>query len=312
MATARFEIRFTGTAVESGAIDVKDLAPTLLSIGKLIEESNRVLNEDRASASVRVRAEFQPGSFEGVLELAISFFDKAKHLFAEGRLHDAREILETIGFYGGVPSTLYLVIRQIGKRKPKSATILQTGKVSIELEDGEEDGEKVETSKAVAELYNDIKVLQAARDIAKPVEREGLDAIQFGPKGKTPTTEITKTDLPVMDSWTLETEEVETLHKGTSERVLGVVRPSFSGDYKWTLLDGDKPVPAAMEDQSFVNKVETGEIGFASMSLIKAEVEITATRSKTGKLGSRYRVLKVIGVIPPPKQTRFDFKNEGE
>lgn len=290
MAKARFEIKFTGSAVESGTIGVRDLAPTLLSIGKLIEESNRVLNQNRAAASVRVRPEFQPGSFEGVLELAVSFMDQAKALFVAGELHDAKEILETLGFWVGIPGTLYAIIRRIGKRKPKSATILKNGNVSIELDDGG----KIEASRPVADLYNDIKVLQTAREIARPIQQPGLDTIEFRQKGASaPATQITKEDLPILDSWTLEAEEADMVHKSISERVFGVVRPSFSEDYKWTLLDGDRPITADIEDIAFLKRVETGDLGFTSMSLIKAEVEITATRSKAGKLGSRYRVLKV-------------------
>ena len=48
MATERFEITFAGDAVEAGTIDVKDFAPTLLAVGGLIEQSNRVLNEGKA------------------------------------------------------------------------------------------------------------------------------------------------------------------------------------------------------------------------------------------------------------------------
>ena len=131
METARFEIKFVGEAVASGAIDVKYLAPTLLAVGDLIEESNRVLNGNRALVSVQLKADFQPGSFEGLLELGVSFLDQAKNLFAEGGLHDAKGILESIGFWGCSGVTLYRLIRKIGFRKQISEASLQGEQVSI-------------------------------------------------------------------------------------------------------------------------------------------------------------------------------------
>ena len=296
METARFEIKFVGEAVASGAIDVKYLAPTLLAVGDLIEESNRVLNEDRALVSVQLKADFQPGSFEGLLELGVSFLDQAKNLFTKGGLHDAKEILESIGFWGGSGVTLYRLIRKIGFRKQISETSLQGKQVSIELEDGE----KVTASKPVADLYNDIKVLQAARKIAKAIKYEGISSIQFGEEPAAPNairTEITKEDLWIMEDKRWAAEGSETLHKSRSERVFGVVRPVFSGKYKWTLTDGSKRVHADIEDIQFLKQVENGEIDFTGKTLIKAKVEITTTRSKTGRLGSKYRVLKITGVI---------------
>jgi hypothetical protein len=56
---ADFEIVYDGEAVRNGEMDVRALAPALLSLGDLFQESNRVLNGDRAGISVNVRAEFR-------------------------------------------------------------------------------------------------------------------------------------------------------------------------------------------------------------------------------------------------------------
>ena len=66
---AELHVVYDGDAVRSGSMDVKELAPALLSIGALCEEANRTLNGDRAQITVNVRAGFERGSFEVTLEI---------------------------------------------------------------------------------------------------------------------------------------------------------------------------------------------------------------------------------------------------
>ena len=307
MSTAQFQIKFDGEGLRAGTMDVRSLAPSLLAIADLIDESNRVINQNRASVSLKVRGDFEASSFESTLELTLSFYEQTRALLLGSDVQDAKELLQTIGVLGGsalgVRSLLGL-LKKIRGRKPKRVRLeKQSGaesKAIIELE-----GEDVETSKPVADLYNDIKVLQAAREIARPLDEQGIDVLELGEKtgGRQ---RIDKSDLPALEAPLAEVGE-ETLLDSTYRRVFGVVRPSFSEDYVWTLSDGENNIRVTMSDTAFLKEVESGAPAFSSGSLIEADVSSVTSRTPTGKLTTRSTINKVHRVIPPSRQTRFDF-----
>jgi len=55
MSMASFSVAFCGSALDKGTMDVRELAPSLLAFGALLEESNRVLNGNAAAVSVKVK-----------------------------------------------------------------------------------------------------------------------------------------------------------------------------------------------------------------------------------------------------------------
>lgn len=61
MIKENFQISYDGPALANNEMDVKDLAPALLSLGELLEEANRVVNGDKVSVVVNIKAT-RPGS----------------------------------------------------------------------------------------------------------------------------------------------------------------------------------------------------------------------------------------------------------
>ena len=72
MAKSRFEIAFEGEPFEEGEIDVRDLAPTLLAFGDVVQAANKVLNGGRAEARLKVAATDQ-GSFVAALTIDVGW-----------------------------------------------------------------------------------------------------------------------------------------------------------------------------------------------------------------------------------------------
>lgn len=302
-----FLFAFDGEGVRDGSMDVRDFAPAALAVGQLVEQANRVLNGGRADVSVRLKADFRTGSFESAVEIGVSLYEQAKAIF-DGELKDARELIEALGFWGNsaLGGGLLGLLKKLKGRKPKKGTVLENGRVALELPDGE----VIEASRDVADLYNDIRVLQATREVVKPVEqRDDIDDVAFSKPGSTPAeaTRIQKVDIPVIVEPVERLDQAETIHSATYERVYSVVSPAFTGDYVWRLTDGDSKVSATMRDADFLARVERGDIAFSAGSLIQAEVSSSTSRTPTGKLSTQTEIRRVSKVIPPAKQTLLQF-----
>lgn len=71
MTRASFEIVFEGEPFEDGVIDVRDLAPSLLAFGTVVQAANKTLNGERAEASLKLAATDE-GSFVAQLVVDVA------------------------------------------------------------------------------------------------------------------------------------------------------------------------------------------------------------------------------------------------
>ena len=77
-------IAYCGPSVDNGSMDAKTLGEVLISMSSLVNQANRLLNNDNSSIDVRVKADFQKGSFEIVLALIQTLPEQIKSLFVAG------------------------------------------------------------------------------------------------------------------------------------------------------------------------------------------------------------------------------------
>lgn len=73
-------IAYSGPSVDNGPMDAKTLGEVLISMSSLVNQANRLLNNDNSSIDVRVKADFQKGSFEIVLALIQTLPEQIKSL----------------------------------------------------------------------------------------------------------------------------------------------------------------------------------------------------------------------------------------
>lgn len=136
------QIAYDGESLRDGSMDVRDLAPALLAIGNLLQNSNRVINADRGDLAVKVRSDFETGSFEIYFELIQSLSSQA-HMFITGEhLETAQQIAELVGLTtgggGGVIGALKPFKMLKGKRPiPGTSPRTETSKsISMATETG--------------------------------------------------------------------------------------------------------------------------------------------------------------------------------
>jgi hypothetical protein len=64
-----FRVIYDGPAVEDGEMEIGQLAPSLLALGKLVEALDAIESGETGRVRVMVRSDLRPGSFDVGLAL---------------------------------------------------------------------------------------------------------------------------------------------------------------------------------------------------------------------------------------------------
>jgi hypothetical protein len=289
MSTASLSVVYDGPALEAGAMDVRELAPALLALGKLLEESNRIVNGDKSTLSVHVKAGFKAGSFQIDLDLAQTFLNQVRDLFSGSSATAIANVLGFLGFSGVSAPGLFALIKRGRGRKPKNAIILADGNVQIEF--GVSD--VIVVPRQTLDLYLDAKVRTAALNAIKPLAQQGIDTFAVRPAGvakETPAELVQKDDLPSFELPEFEEQLIPTQEHRASFSIMSL---SFQDDNKWRLFDGQNAVWARIEDEAFLGKVDKNEISFAKGDILICDVINQQWQTAAG-LRTETRILHVI------------------
>lgn len=308
MSQTTFRVYYDGEALKESEMDVKELAPALLAFGELLEESNRVLNGDKATVTVKVKA-FQAGCFGIDFEVIQSVLQHVKNLFADGTsVREAVDLLNLIGispFDATVATSggLFYLLKKAKGRKPKSRTVLESGNVRIYFEEGD----PIETTPDVVDLYVDEGVRRAINHTMAPLEKDGIDTFCIGWDNK--REEIaTKEDVPSFAPPAYE-PVILSEDEEPQERYFSIISLSFKDDNKWRLSDGTSSIYAMIEDRDFLNKMERNAITFAKNDLLLVRLKTRQLQCRDG-LKTEYVVVKVVEHIKAVKQMHLPLSED--
>lgn len=296
MSEARFSLLFRGSAVDNGEIDVQDFAPALLAVGDLLQAANKVINSDKATVSVKVRA-----TSEGCFEVDLTLFQQlATSIFTFAEAHkDGIEAANGLAdlvwkISAGVVGTgggLFALLRWMKRRKPDKIEE-RGGDVIIIIGDTQ-----FVTNEGTVKLAEDIAVRKHARKLVSALEREGIETISV----RQPGHEELKLERRDVSSFDVPNVEEEEILDEERRMTLQIISLSFKEDNKWRLTDGAEPFTAGIEDVDFLNKIANDEISFAKNDYLICQVRERQFNTPNG-LKKERTITEVIEHKPAARQ----------
>ena len=320
MSTAMLCVAYDGPALRDGRMDVRDLAPALLSLGTAFQEANKVLHGDKAVVRVLVRAEFHPGSFEIALDITQTWPAMVLAFFSGNVSSGAANLIEIMGFAKGTTyagyNTVIGLIKKLKGRVPKNVTLIEDGNIKIEVDD-----EYVSIKKPVFDVFNDMKVRTALHDAMRPIRSGGIERFEVrDPAHRMEANAAEKEESrPVIESIDREdlpalappeptaAQPQEQFPPSSRQMMLTLVSVTFKEGNKWRFWDGQSNLIAEVTDPNFLRQIEAREINFAKDDMLTCNV---ITRQSAGPNGLRtdHEITSVIKHTHLPRQMALSIK----
>jgi len=283
------DVVFDGPAVADGSMNVRNLAPAMLAIGTLFESANNVVNGQRATINVRVRAT-SPGSFHILYDVIQASPQTIDASFLTTAV-DLKELL-----VGGmvVVGGLFAAIKWVRRRKPK------LNKINDQLYTLVIDGETYELPLALLRFYQDASIRRSIAEMVRPVKEQGIDRIQILDDNRL-LQEVTKDDVESFDI----PEAQELLLDEVHRKAFSITSLSFKEDNKWRLTDGQNTFSVSMKDAAFQRRVDNSQIAFAKGDVLLCDLRTIQWQVQDG-IKTEYEVQTVISYRPARQLPLFE------
>jgi len=305
MEKTEFTLKYDGPALENHEMDVKDLAPALLSLGELLEEANRVFNGDKIKLAVKIKAT-QEGSVDVLLSVAQDILGQAVSLFSGTSISsivNAYGILQIIGIANSKDGGLFGLIKWTKGRNIKSIIRLESGDLKLELDKNGEVQVYNENSVKLFGLYEVRRKTEAL--IKTPLLKEGVDKVGFY-ISDTEKQEIKKDEAEYFSAPEIQEEIIDDRE---IEINLQIVNISFQEDGKWKFNDGNTTFFAEITDKDFLGKVQQNQAFFAKDDILTVILKRKQLLSN-GVLKTEYSVNKILNHRSAAVQIQLPFLDQ--
>lgn len=302
--TARITIAYTGPLVDDGTMDVRDLGPALMALGKLVNDANKILNNDTSSIAVNVNADFQKGSFEIAFDCVRTISEQLTSLFTPTVTVD--KILEYLGLAStlGFPSLVDLI--KWGYNKViKSVKNNNDGTVTIT----DSNNENMVVNINIVNIYKNIGIRESYDELLKPTQRDGIESFEvrdYSNGEKKVVQSITKEISKAFEFNSSTIEDDTKISVQESDQWVKLLKVDFE-DLKWRLQSGELKYYATFQDESFLNDIEAGRISFTKGDMLKVRLEQTQTVKPDGTIKNDYKVIKVLDIQKRAKEIPLPF-----
>ncbi len=302
-----FQLIYDGPALASHEMNVRDLAPALLALAQLLEDSNKALNGDSVKITVNLRATDE-GSVDILLSVTQSLIDQAVSLFSgDGAtaIVNAQELLSILGI-GGSSTGVIGIIRWLKGRSVKKVTKLKDGNFQLEVEG---DKEIRVVSHREIKLFGLLSVRKGFEAIVKkPLKSPGINKVKFE-KDSAPTVEISDDEAEYFVAPDIEEEVLGESETTTSLQIVGI---TFQEGGKWRFSDGNATFYADILDEEFLNRVQQNEAAFAKDDILKVTLRTKQFLGGSGGIKTDYTIVKVLEHRSAVVQIRLPFVSGDE
>lgn len=309
MAGAKFQVTYDGAALTKHAMDVRDLAPALLSLGDLIREANNEINGGRSKVNLLVHSDFEHGCFNINFELVQSLLEQVRLFLDDEDVKSAKDILEWIGMLGGPPAIslmLYLKIRK-GRRIEDVTEIKdpdKTGMVGIRFEG---DRNHIEVHQHIYNLGENSRAKRAVIGTLAPLEVEGIDIFESKEEGG----EITKIQKDEAKDIKASCGDVDQEIAHEPQEVVAHLRvysPVFDPQApRWRFEYGQERIYVDISETT-IAKDAIARGGVFIGETYKVRMTITEHETPTGRFRNEYHILEVLDFIPAFRQPDMFFE----
>ena len=280
-----------------------DLAPSLIAIGNVITESNKILNPEGREIAINIKP-FEKGSFIIDLYLfAQTNFDQILSFISSDYAEQIKTLLEWIGLtiaIGGGGKGLIQLIKFL-KSKPQNVEKLSSGDIRYT----NKDGQSFTTNEKVNKLYNNCVIQNNTyQGFGKLLQQKGINEINTYIKGDIKSLEtIKREDVEALKNYSEISGEENIINESESVIFLKFKRGSFDGDgNNWSFRIGNKNIiVAVVKDDIFLKKVKSGEIRPNHKDTFEVILK-TKQKIKNEELITSYEIMKVLKYTEAPKQ----------
>lgn len=271
MAEADLDVTYDGPALVDGRMEVRDLAPALLALAELVRDANAIVNPNAEPVTLEVRATEQ-GSF--TLHLALRQADVVLDAVkAATPLLTADPVAALVNLQAllfGTGGLVWLIKNLRGRRpvdRQSAPPDAERGSITLVLDDGT----TFVINRRTDELLRTPVIRKQARDFVRPLARDGIASVSIRATSVQAELTISADDVEYFEP----PEPVEEqLLDDTYEWNLQIVNVAFVEGNKWRFSDGDQTFYAAIEDTSFLARVDQGSELFAKGDVLRCRVRV--------------------------------------